>query len=218
MARLSGLPFCDALELERRRQARNARNISNRAKAGKTPIARIRARWGMDWHELLTLLHAEGLTRSQCAEVMGYKDVTGLNLILWRNPQHDPWEPSRTIPAQYFIDTGETFPAAVRRMKAEGKTKTQTMVAIGYGRKSNVGFNSALKLYGIADDFVHACSPSRPRSARWARILELRAGAPKRVQVKQPKPKKAEGPHPWVAVIRQEIRVAEDRREAKEKH
>lgn len=216
MGRLCGLPFCDALELERRRVARNTRNVNKRTAAEKTPIARIRSWWGMEWHELLALLHAQGLTKAECAQVMGYEGEAGLNTILWRNPAHDPWEVRRTIPAQYLVDTGETFPAAVRRLQAEGKTKSQAMVAIGYTSKSNVGFDAALKRYGLEDKFVHAFDQSRPRSEQWARRLELKAGAPRKVRQRRPKAVSDGHPHPWLAIIKREARAALDRKAAKE--
>lgn len=212
----TGMPFYDAACRAAYNASRRIAQDPERAMSGKSQRHQIRARWGIEWHELLRLLHAQGLTRDQCALAMGYRNGHSLACALRLAPEHDPWidTPLRTVPAQYFHDTGEPFADAVRRMMAEGLSMRQTAREIGYAPTAHSGLLYAMKQYGIEPAFVPRSE--RPVSEKYARRKALADGAPRLIakagQAKpRTKPKASGHVHPWAVSTRQSFAAHEDK-------
>lgn len=60
----------------------------------RTVIARVEARWGLPFWEVVRDLHAQQLTMSDTARALGYLDVSGFCMLLQRHPGKHAFEPA----------------------------------------------------------------------------------------------------------------------------
>ena len=94
---------------------------------------------------VVATLAAEGYNRAEVARRIGYR-ADSFSQLLKRNPDKDPFD-STCIPANYVSQTGESFGDALRRMAAEGMSKNDAAIAVGYSGK--FALSRAMKARGL---------------------------------------------------------------------
>lgn len=140
---MTGMPFWDAYKPHLYNANRRARQRQQRTENPVSQRYAIRARWGMEWYELLALLHAQGLNRQQCAQAMGYSCWGSVKAMLTRHPGNDPFtprvlKPKRHVPRPRFPrrhaveqNFGKDFWSVVRDFAEKDYTRFDTARAIG---------------------------------------------------------------------------------------
>ena len=114
-----------------------------------TRPADVEQAYGMPLWGVIAHLAAEGCNRAEVARRIGYR-ADSFSQLLKRNPDKDPFD-STCIPANYVSQTGESFGDALRRMAAEGMSKNDAAIAVGYSGK--FALSRAMKARGIEVGF-----------------------------------------------------------------
>lgn len=113
----------------------------------------IEERWGVPFWNLVEDLHGQGLNQRDAGRALGYEtwnQYIAFRQVLERSGDRNPWQHCLSVPAQYGVDTGESFRAACERL-AKTHTITQAAIAVGY---ADVGpFVSAMRARGISVQF-----------------------------------------------------------------
>lgn len=129
----------------------------------------VEARWGMPFFDVLADLAAQDLNMRDAGRAIGYEtwnQYVALRQVLDRHPDQNPWAHHHSVPAQYTLDTGESFKDAVVRL-SKTHTVTEAARAIGYtGDKPAGNLRYAMKAHGIEATFQQCQSCAMPRIPR----------------------------------------------------
>lgn len=126
-------------------------------------VQEIEARWGIPFAQLVSDMHAQGLTQCVAAQVVGMHK--GL-FNEWVNRIHNPWA-SPPITVRYKQQTGRDFFEAVEMLARQHcVSRVANMVGVSSARNLRL----ILQRYGKQVDFQSGRKTPEPKEARITRI------------------------------------------------